>query len=181
MGRDHRPHAQVRHEGSQLLGRDPLRGGSAHDLGERAPQLGAALHLGLAAQPHRRVLLGDGEQLEPRALRLDGARDQLGGRPVPRGLASQHGLELRLMDADHLDELIEQQLRHLVEIRGRSTGGGGGGVVAHTTRSRGAIPAKNAVRLSNARMPMATRVSCVALPRCGSSTTFSMVKSAGVT
>ena len=171
----------MRHEGLQLLGRDPLRGGGAHDLGERAPQLGAALHLGLAAQPHRRVLLGDGEQLEPRALRLDGARDQLGGRPGPRGLAPQHGLELRLMDADHLDELIEQQLRHLVEIRGRSTGGGGGGVVAHTTRSRGAIPAKNAVRLSNARMPMATRVSCVALPRCGSSTTFSMAKSAGVT
>src|SRR5947199_10746301 len=85
------------------------------------------------------------------------------------------------MRADHIEKLVEQQLRHIVEVLGGGEGGGDETVVAHTTRSRGADPAKNAARLSNARMPMATRVSWVALPRCGSSTTFAMVRRAGGT
>src|SRR5437762_11548714 len=85
------------------------------------------------------------------------------------------------MRADHIEKLVEQQLRHIVEVLGGGEGGGDETVVAHTTRSRGADPAKHAARLSNARMPLATRVSCVALPRCGSRTPLSMVRRAGGT
>ena len=182
MGGDHRPHAQARREGPHLVGRDALRGRGAHHLGKRSPQLlGAALQLGLASLAHRGVLLGDGEQLEPHALRLNRARQQLGGRGRVEGCAPQQGLDLGFVDADDVEELVEQQLGHLFEVLRGGESGGGSRVVAHTTRSRGVAPAKNALRLSNARMPMATRVSCVALPRCGSRTTLSSFSRPGVT
>lgn len=54
------------------------------------------------------------------------------------------------------------------------------GYVIYATLSGTARPSKKAVRLSTARMPMATRVSSVALPRCGSRTILSrLVRVAG--
>jgi len=50
-----------------------------------------------------------------------------------------------------------------------------------TTRSGGGLPAKKASAFCTTRMPMATRVSSVALPRCGSNTTFSIRTRSGVT
>ncbi len=51
----------------------------------------------------------------------------------------------------------------------------------HATLSPGAFPSKNAVTLSMTRMPMPTRVSREALPRWGSSTTFSIVSNSSET
>src|SRR3989441_12611031 len=72
---DHRPDAQVAHERAHLVGGHAAGGGRGHHLGKRAAQLlVAALYLALAPLAHRAVLLGDGEELEPDALRLDGDR-----------------------------------------------------------------------------------------------------------
>lgn len=46
----------------------------------------------------------------------------------------------------------------------------------HTTRSGAGLPSKKAVRFSRAFMPIASRVSVVALPRWGSRTTFSRAR-----
>jgi len=116
MGGDHRPHAQARHEGPHLRDCDAVRGGGAHHLSERAAQLlVAALHLGLAALAHRGVLLRDGEQLEPCALRLNGSRDQLGDAPATAARRAAR-LELRLVDANHLYELLEEEAGYLLQV-----------------------------------------------------------------
>src|SRR2546427_11108544 len=89
---------------------------------------------------------------------------------LPIALPRQHALDLRLMRPDDVAKAVVQEARRAGEL-----------FVAHATRSRGGAPAKNALRLSSARRPMAIRVSCVALPRWGSSTTFSIVQRTGVT
>ena len=50
-------------------------------------------------------------------------------------------------------------------------------LLVQATRSRAAVPfSSTASRFSKARCPMASRVSMVALPRCGSSVTFSSMR-----
>src|SRR3989441_6757636 len=164
-------HAQVRDHGVHLVRRDPGPGRGRDDLGERAAELVVpARDFALAPLPHRRVLLRERQQLEPHALRLNGASDELGRRLRVEALAREHALDLRLMRPDDVAKTVVQQARRAGEV-----------LVAHATRSRGGAPAKNALRLSSARRPMAIRVSCVALPRWGSSTTFSIARRSGVT
>ena len=66
--------------------------------------------LDLAAPAHGGVLLGDGQKLEPDALRLERARHQLGREAVGIGAALEHRLDLGLMLAHHLEEEREQEL-----------------------------------------------------------------------
>src|SRR5438132_1101084 len=69
MSGDHGPDAQVAHERAHLVGAHAGGGGRRHHLGEGPAQLlVAALDLALAPLPHRGVLLGPGEQLEPDTL-----------------------------------------------------------------------------------------------------------------
>src|SRR5690606_18650512 len=53
--------------------------------------------------------------------------------------------------------------------------------VVHATRSRSGSPRAKASTLASAFMPIAMRVSALALPRCGSSTTFSSASKASGT
>src|SRR2546427_3580112 len=164
-------HAQVRDHGTHLIRRDPAPGRSRDDLGKRATQLVVpARDFALATLAHGRVLLGDRQQLEPHALRLNGTGHELGRGLRVEALPRPHALDLRLMRPDDVAKAVVQEARGAGEL-----------FVAHATRSRGGAPAKNALRLSSARRPMAIRVSCVALPRWGSSTAFSIVKRSGVT
>src|SRR5207247_1751246 len=152
------------------------------------PQLGHDVEqvLGDEVQPpgelllHRRLLeaqlAGEPQQLDLRAEVVDQgaalAGHELGRRAGVELLAPQHALELRLVGPNHVDEAVEEQVGCALQVIRR---------VDHTTRSRGGAPAKKAVRFSSARSPMAARVSAVALPRWGSSTTFSSVRSSGGT
>src|SRR5205823_256657 len=170
--RDHRPDAQPRHQGADFVGRHAGRRRRRDHVGESpAHLLRAALNLALAPLAHGGVLLGDGEELEPRALRLDGPADEVRGCACRERLAPEHALDVGRMGADDVEQAVVQQVGRALQIVGR----------AHTTRSRGAAPEKKALRFSSARRPIATRVSCVALPRWGSNTTFSMVRSSGDT
>src|SRR3989454_204110 len=86
---------------------------------------------------------------------------------------------LRRVSGDHRpDAQVAHERAHLVGQQRRALHAVLGG--AHTTRSRGGWPEKKALRFSSARNPIAARVSRVALPRCGSRTTFSIVRSSGV-
>src|SRR5213078_1020474 len=116
------------------------------------------------------VLLGDRQRLEPHALRLNGTGHELGRRLRVKALPRQHALDLRLMRADDVAKAVVQEARRAGEL-----------FVAHATRSRGGAPAKNALRLSSARRPMAIRVSCVGRAKCGSTTTISNISKSGVT
>src|SRR2546426_2288939 len=172
-GGDHRTDPEARDPRPDLVRRDARGRGGGDHLGERAAQLVvAAVDLALAPLAHRGVLLGDGEELEPHALRLDRAGHELGRRAGVETLAPQHALQLGLVRPNHVDEAVEEQVGRALQVIRR---------VGHTTRSRGGAPAKKAVRFSSARRPMAARVSAVALPRWGSSTTFSSVRSSGGT
>src|SRR5439155_1122590 len=126
-----------------------------------------------------RQLLLDGGFCEPQLAREPQQLD-LGPQVLEQraALAREHALDLRLMRPDDVAKAVVQEARRTPQILGRLDQGKR--LVAHTTRSRGGAPAKNALRLSSARRPIATRVSCVALPRWGSSTTFSIVRRAGV-
>ena len=100
------------------------------------------------------------------------------GRALPHQLQHQLAQEL-----DDLVGVVCRARRHRVGRLGQ-LGRGDERLqhhLAHTTRSRSGLPLKKSWRFSNARMPIATRVSVVALPRCGSRTTLSMVVSACVT
>ena len=70
----------------------------------------AALALDLAAAAHGGVLLGDGEKLEPDALRLERAGHELGREIGDAGAAFEQRLDLRLMLARHVEQEPEQQL-----------------------------------------------------------------------
>ena len=94
------------------------------------------------------------------------------GGPIPAG-AQAIALAASARENAHFPEL--RHLRHARESRNRR------GSVRQATRSGGSRPSKKAVTLSTTFMPMAMRVSAVALPRCGSSTTLSMPRSASGT
>src|SRR6266704_1439376 len=64
------------------------------------------------------------------------------------------------MHPDDVEEAVVQQARRALQILGGVDESEG--LLAHTTRSRGGVPAKKALRFSSARSPMATRVSGVA-------------------
>ena len=122
MSRDDRAHPEARDHAPQLLDRDPHLRRRPHHLGEGAPQpVVAPLHFALPPLPHGGVLLGDGQQLEPHALRLDGACQQPGRSAHLDGLAAQTGLALGLVDPNHVDELVEEKVRDLLEVALRRT------------------------------------------------------------
>src|SRR5438034_7272072 len=175
---DHGLDVEGRENGPDLVGGDPGRRGAAHHLCERAPELLVApLDLGTAAVTHHHVLLRDAEELEPDALRLDRPRQELRAPAHIDLPPAQHRLDLRLMRVDHVEQQAEQEIGEVLGVLGAERRHG---VCGHATRSRGGAPEKKALRFSMARIPIATRVSCVALPRCGSSTTFSIVSSSGL-
>ena len=111
MRGDHRADAQARQERLDHARRHALGGGLGQHMVERAAQARPpARPLDLPAPAHGGVLLGDGEKLEPDALRLQRARHQLGREAVDIGAALEHRLDLGLMLAHHLDEEGEQEL-----------------------------------------------------------------------
>ena len=76
---EHRADAQARDQLLDLLRLDAGPRRLGQHMAERAAQLlAAALALDLAAAAHGGVLLGDGEELEPDALRLERAGHELG-------------------------------------------------------------------------------------------------------
>ena len=94
-----------------FLRRDSGVGRFGEDMGEGATQrIAAARTLDLAAAAHRGILIGDGEKLEPDALRLQRAGHQLGGEAGNIGAAEQHGLDLGLMPTHHFEQKLEQEI-----------------------------------------------------------------------
>ena len=194
MRRDRRHHAECAQQLAHRVGWHaellPLGDHLRERPGER---LEAALALHALPRVHRIVQLGDRENLREQADRLERARDRLAascrrraGRrrappPTPGARSSTTWRSISTSSRSAPDSGVgssiavgpERNRRRCAEVRARCHG-------HQATRSRGAVPPKNASRLSIARIPIATRVSVVALPRCGSSTTFSMlVSSAG--
>ena len=111
VGGDDRPDAQAREKRLDFLRRDAVaRGLGEHVVEGAAQRLASAGPLDVAAPAHGGVLLGDGEKLEPDALRLERARHQLGGEARDIGAANKEGLDLGLMPAHHLDEEPEQEI-----------------------------------------------------------------------
>ena len=128
MRGDHRPDAQVRQERLDLLRRDPGIGRLGEDMGEGATQrIAAPGALDLTTAAHRGVLIGDGEKLEPDALRLERAGHQLRGEADDIGAAKQHGFDLGLMPPHHLKQKLEQEIGRLL----------GRGAADHGLRRRG--------------------------------------------
>src|SRR5262245_9608560 len=182
---DDRPHSERREQLVDFGGRNAAFGGGADHVREGAGELlVASLGLDLAPPPHGGVLLGDAEELEPDPLDLEGAGEELGAQIGGPPLPAEHRLELRLALANQGQQLLRQKLGDFVGVGGGARRGGisrfgeercrerlghDGG---HTTRSRSGDPAKKSRRFSSALMPIATRVSVVALPRWGSRTTF---------
>ena len=94
-----------------LLRREFVLRGLGENMGEGAAQrLPPARPLDLAAAAHRGILLGDGEKLEPDALRLQRAGHQLWRKLRDIGAAPEHRLDLGLMPPHHLDEKPEQEI-----------------------------------------------------------------------
>ena len=115
MRGDHRPDAQARQQRLDLLRRDALAGRFGQHMVEGAAQRRApARALDLAAAAHGGVLLGDGQQLEQDALRLEGAGHQLRGEAGDIGAAEQDGLDLGLVPAHHFEQELEQEVRRLL-------------------------------------------------------------------
>ena len=93
----------------------PERSGLGQHMGEGAAQIVPPPRaLDMPAPAHGGVLLGDGQELEPQALRLESARHQLRREAREIGAAAQHGLDLRLMPAHDLDEEAEQNVGRLL-------------------------------------------------------------------
>jgi hypothetical protein len=114
MGGEHRADAQT---GDQLLDLRRTDAGPrslCQHVAKRAAQaFAAALALDLAAAAHGCVLLGDGEKLEPDALRLKRAGHELRRDIGDAGAAFEQRLDLRLMLARHIEEQAEQELSRL--------------------------------------------------------------------
>ncbi len=122
VGSDHRPDAQPLEERLERGCRHPGGARIRQDAGEGPAECpGPAIRLELAAPAHGGVLLGDAEQLEPDAVRVQGLHLHVEGEPGPVGRAGQEGLRLRGPDAHHLHQLVEQDFRDL----GRVGGGAG--------------------------------------------------------
>jgi hypothetical protein len=130
-----------------------------------------------AAAPHGRVLLSDTQELEPDSLDLERTGKKLRAQARRVSLTPQNRLDFRLPFPHELQQEAREQLDNLLRIR---CGAGGRRVgrlrqrfrreglqrcVRHTTRSRRGAPLKKRRRFSSARIPIATRVSLVALPR----------------
>src|SRR5579883_3399289 len=78
MRRDDRPHTCGGKKTAKLCRLNALPGCLGHQIGESALGRRLASHaLGLAAQPHRSVLLDDREKLEPDAVSLKNAGELL--------------------------------------------------------------------------------------------------------
>ena len=148
--------------------------------------------LGLPPPPHGRVLLGDAQAAGTRCPGPGACAPAVGGRSGREALAAQHRLDVGLAAPEPIAAAARRGVRRLrwrsaaalaatgSARRGEPPGGERIERAGVTRRGRAAAcPAKNSRRFSSARMPIATRVSVVALPRCGSSTTFSMVSSVG--
>ena len=117
MRRQHRPHAQSAQLAADDVRRHPGCGCVGHDLEESAgDMLRPAIGLDLAPSAHRPVLLGQAEQLEHHALRLQRAR-----KPVrrKRPLDALHDIDdVGIVPADHLLQKREQQrYRVMREVR----------------------------------------------------------------
>ena len=111
-----------------LLRRNPGIGRFGEDMGEGAAQrIAAARALDLTTAAHGGVLIGDGEKLEPDALRLERAGHQLRGEADDIGAAEQHGFDLGLMPPHHFEQKLEQEIGRLL----------GRGAADHGLRRRG--------------------------------------------
>ena len=125
MRGDDRADAQIAQKVLDLARGDAVAGGLGEHMIERAAQrLAAARPLDMAAAAHGRVLLGDGEKLEPDALGLQRPGHQLGREAGNIGAAFEHRLDLGLMPANHLDEEAKQDVRGLLGRRAGDERGG---------------------------------------------------------
>ena len=112
VGGDHRADAQAREQLLDLLRLDAGSLAASASTCANVPRrfFAAALALDLAAAAHGRVLLGDGEKLEPDALRLERAGQQL-GREIGNGCAAFEQTARSQADAaHHVEKQAEQQL-----------------------------------------------------------------------
>ena len=111
MRGQHRTDAQIRDELLDFLGPDAAPRRLGQNMAKGAAELlAAALALYLAPPAHGRVLLGDGEELEPDALRLQRPGHEL-RRDIGNGSAAlEQRLDLGLMLARHVEQEPEQKL-----------------------------------------------------------------------
>ena len=177
MGGDYRANPKHLQQLPQLLGGD-LGGGRAGDhLGKGAPHLVIApVGFGLPPPAHGRILLGDAQQLEPEPLHLKSSGHQVGARVGGGTLSAQCRLQLGLPLPNQTQQQSGEKLDDLVGVCGRAGGGrisrlgktdGGEWIeqrVGHPTGSRSGDAAEEQPQVFHRSLPMATRVSCVALP-----------------
>ena len=113
--RDRRADAQVLQERVDLRRLDAARRRLGQHGAEAAAERLAALRaLDLPAPAHGGVLLGDGQQLEPDALHLERAGEQLGREVRDVGAPVQHVLELGLVPARHVEQRVEQDVERFL-------------------------------------------------------------------
>ena len=165
------------------------RGPRQHPVEAAHHLVGAGQHLDPPSLTRKGVFLGDVQKLQPDALSLQAAQEQLAVRVQGFEPGREDRLDLRLARAQHVEQQSEELLNRAFEIGiflrpgqlepvGRRQPGTRR---RHATRSGGGSPAKKARTFRATRIPMATRVSSVALPRCGSRTTFSRLARSGET
>ncbi len=178
MGRDDRADPEHLQQLVDLGRRDPRSRRRRDHLREGATHLIVApVGFDLAPPPHRGVLFRDAQQLEPDPLHLQRPGEHLGTEVADFALTPKDRLDLRLPVAYQLQQQSGEQLHDFrgvrrrarrSRIRGLRQGGRGKRLqrgLGHTTLSRSGAPWKKRRRFSSARMPIATRVSRVALPR----------------
>ena len=152
----------------------------------------AAAHLDQATLPRYVALVGDAEQLKPDADGLQGRQSPFAAQGLRRRTALEHIAHRRRVLLDHALKKTVQQVNDLLamtvgddldrlRVLGSQRQDVGLRREHQITRSRGVRPAKKSCRFSMTRKPMASRVSKVALPRCGSSTALSQARRSGCT
>ena len=110
-------------------------------MGEGARDLlRTALGLGVAQAPHGRVLLGEGDELEPDPEGLEATEQEVLARRRDGRLAAQDGFDLRLPAPHDSAQEPEQGVEHLAGIADRLSRLGGFRYSIRHTRSRFAGP-----------------------------------------
>ena len=121
-----RPDAGVSQQRLDRLGRNARPRRLPKHMGEGARDLlRTALGLGVPQAPYGRVLLGEGDELEPDPEGLEATEQEVLARRRDRRLAAQDGLDLRLPAPHDSAQEPEQGVEHLAGIADRLSRFGG--------------------------------------------------------